>query len=256
MDLGLKGKVAIVTGGAKGIGSGISEVLAEEGANVVIDYRSDPAYCEKFAEDLAKRCGVRTLAVQADVSIAEQVDKLYEAAFAAFGSIDILVNNAGGGSGGRPKAFYELEIEDFRRYQDNNLNSAFMMSRIFVRYCFENKRQGHIVNVISKNAVTTNSYNNTSYISAKGGMLSMTRGLAHEVARYGIYVNGILPGYVENSKGSHKIGSERGDRVIQYIPTKRFGTPREMGNVVSFLCSEKSAQMIGAIVDVSGGTML
>jgi NAD(P)-dependent dehydrogenase (short-subunit alcohol dehydrogenase family) len=193
--------------------------------------------------------------VQADVSVAQQVDALYQAAFDAFGEIDILVNNAGGGTR-PPKAFWELEIEDFRRTQDNNLNSAFMMSRIFVRYCVESKRQGHIVNVISKNAVTTNSYNNTAYISAKGGLLSMTRGLAHEVAHLGIYVNGILPGYVENSKGSHQLGSERGDRVIAYIPTKRFGTPREMGNVVAFLCSERSSQMMGSILDVSGGTML
>jgi len=255
MDLGLGGKVAIVTGGAKGIGSGISEVLAEEGANLVIDYRSDPEYCEQFASELAKRCGVKIVAVQADVSRADEVEKLYAAAFAAFDGIDILVNNAGGG-GGIPKPFYNLEIADFRRVQDNNLNSAFMMSRIFTKYCVNNKRGGHIVNVLSKSAVTTNSFNNTSYVSAKGGMLSMTRGLAHEVASYGIYVNGILPGYVENSKGSHRIGSERGDRVIQYIPTKRFGTPREMGNVVAFLCSEKSSQMIGAIVDCSGGTML
>jgi NAD(P)-dependent dehydrogenase (short-subunit alcohol dehydrogenase family) len=255
MDLGLKGKVAIVTGGAKGIGSGISEVLAEEGCNLVIDYRSDPEHAEKFAADLAARCGIKAIAVQADVSRAEEVDKLYEAAFAAFGCVDHLVNNAGGGTG-PPKPFWNLEIADFRRSQDNNLNSAFMMSRVFVRYLVENNRVGNIVNVVSKNAVTSNSYNNTSYISAKGGMLSMTRGLAHEVAHLGIRVNGILPGYVENSKGSHKIGHERGDRVIQYIPTKRFGTPREMGDVVAFLLSDRSTQMIGAIVDVSGGTML
>ena len=255
MDLGLKGKVAIVTGGAKGIGSGISEVLAEEGCNLIIDYRSDPEYSEKFAMDLAQRCGVRILAIQADVSAAEQVDKLFEAAFKEFGTIDILVNNAGGGTG-TPKPFWNLEVSDFRRSQDNNLNSAFMCSRLAVKYWVENKIGGHIVNVCSKNAITTNSYNNTSYISAKGGMVSMTRGLAHEVAHLGIFVNGILPGYVENSKGGHKLGAERGDRVIQYIPSKRFGTPREMGNVVAFLVSEKSSQMIGAIVDVSGGTML
>jgi NAD(P)-dependent dehydrogenase (short-subunit alcohol dehydrogenase family) len=255
MDLGLKGKIAIVTGGAKGIGSGISEVLAEEGCNVVVDYRSDPEYCEKFAKELAEKCGVKTLAVQADVSEASQADKLFEAAFKKFGSIDILVNNAGGGTG-TPKAFWDLEIADFRRSQDNNLNSAFMCSRLAVKYWVANKMAGHIVNVCSKNAITTNSYNNTSYISAKGGMVSMTRGLAHEVAHLGIFVNGILPGYVENSKGGHKLGAERGDRVIQYIPSKKFGTPREMGNVVAFLCSDRSSQMIGAIVDVSGGTML
>jgi NAD(P)-dependent dehydrogenase (short-subunit alcohol dehydrogenase family) len=256
VELGLAGKNAIVTGGAKGIGSGISEVLAEEGANLVIDYRSDPEYCERFSKDLAEKYSVNTIAVQADVSIEEEVNKLYDIAFNTFGTIDILVNNAGGGHPGSHKPFQDLEIEDFRRVQDNNLNSAFMMSRIFVRHCLEKRKGGHIVNVLSKSAITTNSFNNTSYISAKGGLLTMTRGLAHEVARYGIFVNGIVPGYVENSKGSHKIGSERGDRVIQYIPTKRFGTPREMGNVVAFLCSEKSSQMIGAIVDCSGGTML
>jgi NAD(P)-dependent dehydrogenase (short-subunit alcohol dehydrogenase family) len=254
MDLGLTGKTAIVTGGAKGIGAGICEVLAEEGANLVINYRSDPAHSEAFAQALGKRTGVSTLAVQADVSRTDDVEALFSAAFAAFPTVDILINNAGGSAARKP--FQDLEIEDFRRTQDNNLNSAFMMSRLFVRHCIAHEKGGHIVNVLSKSAVTTNSFDNTSYISAKGGMLAMTRGLAHEVARHGIYVNGILPGYVENSKGSHQLGSERGARVIAFIPTKRFGTPREMGNVAAFLCSEKSSQMIGAIVDCSGGTML
>lgn len=253
MDLGLKGKVAVVTGGAKGIGAGISEVLAEEGCNVVVNYRSDKEYSEKFAADLAAKNGVKVIAVQGDVSTQEAVDNLFNVTIETFGDVDILINNAGGG-GGVKKNFEDLTYEDWRRTQDNNLNSAFMMCNKFVGYWKNKGRGGHIVNVLSKTCLTTNSINNQPYASAKGGLLALTRSLANEVTRYGIIVNGIVPGYVYNSKTDKN--SDRYKKMMSLVPTGDYGYPRDMGTVATFLCSHQANQIIGAVIDCTGGTML
>ena len=122
MNLRFEGKTAIVTGGAKGIGSGISEVLAEEGVNLVINYRSDKEYCEKFAADLAARTGVKIVTVQGDVTLQETVDKIFDTAMAEFGDVDILINNAGGS--GIPRCnFEDLTYENWRKVQDGNLTA-------------------------------------------------------------------------------------------------------------------------------------
>ena len=112
----------------------------------------------------------------------------------------------------------------------------------------------HIVNVLSKSCLTTNSINNQPYASAKGGMLALTRSLANEVTRYGIYVNGIVPGYVYNSKTDKE--SARYKKMMSLVPTGDYGYPRDMGTVATFLCSPLVNQIIGAVVDCTGGTML
>lgn len=253
MDLQLRGKVALVTGGSKGIGAGCSEVLAEEGCHIAVVYRSDAAYSERFTQDLAERAGVKTMAIQADLSDPRAIDGVYDRAIATLGPIDILVNNAGGGVVSKP--FDELTYEEWRRVQDNNLNSAFSMSRRFVHECRSHERGGHIVNVLAKAAITTNSTNNTSYIAAKGGLTTMTRGLANEVTKDGIIVNGIVPGYVQ-THGHYHPGDADTLYKQQFLPTGEFATPRDMGVIVAFLCSPLAKQIIGAVVDVSGGTML
>lgn len=253
MDLGLRGKTALITGGCKGIGRGCSEILAEEGCNVVMVFRSDAEESQRFAEELAQRTGVRTLALQGDVADPSITDELFDQAIDAFGSVDILINNAGGNTCVCP--FDALTDGQWRYAQDQNLNSAFLMSRRFIRDCRMHKRGGHIVNVISKSALTTNSQNNTPYVSAKGGLMTMTRGLANEVTKDGIFVNGIVPGYVRTERG-HLPGSERAKRVQPLLPTGEFATPRDMGAVVAFLCSPLAKQIIGAIVDCTGGLML
>ncbi len=252
MDLGLKGKVAIVTGGAKGIGGGISEVLAEEGCNLIVNYRSDKEACEKFAADLSARTGVKVVAVQGDVSKIEDVKKVYKAALDTFGTYDIVINNAGGGAAKAP--FEKLKYEDWRRAQDNNLNSAFMMCQEAVGYWKEKGAEGHIVNLLSKSCIMSNSIENESYASAKGGLLALTRALAKEVTPHGIYVNGIIPGYVYNSKTDKD--SERFKKMSSFVPTGDYNTPRDMGTVVAFLCSKLSIAVIGACIDCTGGTLV
>ncbi len=253
MDLGLRGKTALVTGGCKGIGRGCSEVLAEEGCDIVMIYRSDTERSQQFAKKLAERTGVHTLALQGDAADPSMTDALFDQAIDALGPVDILINNAGGNTCICP--FDEVTDAQWRYAQDQNLNSAFLMSRRFVRDCRTYKKGGHIVNVISKSALTTNSQNNTPYVSAKGGMMTMTRGLANEVTKDGIFVNGIVPGYVRTERG-HLPGSERAKRVQPLLPTGEFATPRDMGVVAAFLCSPLAKQIIGAIVDCTGGLML
>ena len=254
MDLRIKGKNAIVTGGSKGIGAGICEVLAEEGVNLVVDYRSDPEGSEEFVAKL-NGMGIKAVGVQADVSIEEGVDKVYECALEHFDRIDILVNNAGRGI---HVPFNELTVQQWRNTQDVCLNSQFLMSHKLVKLCLEWGTGAHIVNVLSKAAFTTNSTGNTAYISAKGGGASFTRGLANEVTQFGIIVNGIVPGYVHNSRGAFnpETSAYAKKLIEEFIPTKRFGTPREMGDVVAFICSPRASQIIGSIIDCSGGTML
>lgn len=253
MDLGLKGKVAIVTGGGRGIGRGCSTALAEEGCNLVI---ADLSYDDESRTALARlreKYGVDILELTADVSSEEQIEKIYEQALEHYGEIDILVNNAGRGAIRKP--FHELTTEDWRSVQEITLNSQFFMSRCFVKYCRDNERQGNIVNVLSKSAFTTNSKDNTTYISAKLGAYGITKGVANEMAPYGIRVNGVIPGYVQTER-TYPDGDARTERMRALLPTGEFARPIEIGKIVAFLCSECSAQIIGAAIDCTGGTML
>lgn len=253
MDLGLKGKVAVVTGGSKGIGLGISQVLAEEGANLVINYRSGPEDAEKAARQIMEDCGVEVITVQGDAGEQATVDKVFDAAMEKFGTVDILVNNAGGGI--KQGAFETLTDEQWFKTQQNSVGGQFLMCRKYVDYWKGLKRGGHIVNVVAKCCIISNSINNQAYTSAKGALLALTRSLANEVTPYGIYVNGINPGYVTTER-VHTVGSERYLQKLPLLPTGKFATPRDMGNIVAFLCSPLAKQIIGTVIDCTGGTLL
>ncbi len=253
MDLMLKGKVAIVTGGARGIGAGICEVLAEEGVDIVVDYRSDPEECETFARDLGKRHGVRTIAVQADISKEENVQMLYEQAIDAFGGVDLLINNAG--VMGR-SAVEAMPLSEWHRFLDTNLTGMFMMCQAFIQHCLSNNKQGRCVNVLSKSAISTNSTANTHYVASKGGALALTRGLANEMTQHGIYFNAIVPGYVASHGTKHGTGTPESEAKRMLIPTKTVAQPIEMGYITAFLLSPRASQMAGAIVDCTGGLLL
>lgn len=252
MDLGLKGKIAIVTGGARGIGAGICEVFAQEAANVVVNYRSKPEESEAFAESLSDRYGIRTIAVQADMSEEENIMRLFEETYNTFGTVDIVVNNANfmNDSNGPIETF---DPKKFQVAERASVEAVMITSRELVKHCKKLGKPGHIVNVLSKSAFWSSSVNNTSYIAVKGANFTFTRGLAHEVAKDNIYVNAIIPGYVFNSRTDTT--SDRYRRTLEYIPLKRYGTPLEMGYITAFLCSDKANQCNGAIVDCTGGTM-
>lgn len=253
MDLGLRGKVAIVTGGARGIGRGCSTVLAQEGCNLAICDLSFDDEANANLDEIEKEYGVEILRIPTDVSDEKQVDNAIYETVKHFGTVNYLVNNAGRGSIRKP--FHMLTTEDWRAVQEVTMNSQFFMSRAFVKYLRENNLKGNIVNVLSKTAFTTNSKDNTTYMSAKLGAYGITKGIANEMAPYGIRANGIVPGYVQTER-TYPDGDPRTERMRSLLPTGKFATPIEMGRVTAFLLSDMSSQIIGAAIDCSGGTML
>ena len=253
MDLQMKGKTAIVTGGGRGIGKGCVTALAEEGCNIVVADLTHDDETLTFIQGLSQRTGTILVPAEGDVSQEDAVKQIFQTALDRFGFVDILVNNAGRGAIRKP--FHELTTEDWRSVQEITLNSQFFMSRTFVQLCRERERAGAIVNVLSKSAFTTNSKDNTSYICAKSGAYGLTKGIANEMAPYQIRVNGVIPGYVQTER-TYPNGEPRTERMRQLLPTGAFTTPIEIGRVVAFLASDCASQIIGAAIDCSGGTML
>lgn len=251
MDLGLKDKVVLVTGGAKGVGAGICEVFAQEGAKLVIDYRSDRAQGEAFARELSERYGVETLAVQADVSREEDVEALFAQALVRFGTVDVAINNAATWTKHLPVE--EFTVDAYRAASAANVESVLLVSRALVRIAKAQGKHAHLLNVLTKSVFWSSSINNSTYVATKGAVAALTRNLAHELGKDGIFVNAIVPGYVWNS--TMDPNSERYKRTLAYIPNRTMATPLEMGYVCAFLCSERASQINGAVVDCSGGTM-
>ena len=255
MDLGLKNKTAIVTGGGAGIGAAMCETFAQEGTNVVIGDFRPIEETVAYAKQLAERYGVQTLAVKIDVSNPDDVKALFDAAVAKFGTVDILMNNAGKMGLNRIE---DVTVEELRKFERVNIEGLFLMSQAMIKlHRAQKRKKSWIVNTISKSAFSTNSGGNSPYIATKGAAASFTRGLASEVGREGIYVNGIVPGYVvtETTKNIPN-AKERSEAMTKIIPVGREAEPKEIADVAVFLCSEKACQVMGVLMDVTGGTML
>ena len=181
MDLGHKGKTVIISGGSKGIGAGISEVFAQEGANLVINYHRNKESCLEFAGYLSERYGIRTATVQGDVGKEEDVAAIFDCATQNFGRIDILVNNAGRGVS---KKFTDITLEDWNQCLNDNLTGQFLMSREFARRVIPAKRKGWIVNILSKASCTSTTKGRVCYVCNKSGETGLTHSLAVDLTEY------------------------------------------------------------------------
>lgn len=252
MNLKLSGKTVIVTGGSSGIGAGICKAFAREKANILLNYRSQRQEAESFALELRNKYGIDVLPVCADVTDPKAVEGLYQQAKEHFSSLDVLVNNAAGNICFKP--FLDYSEEDWRSAHEGICDHVFRMSQHFLRDCINESREGRIINILSKSAFLSSSVNNLTYVTNKGALAALTRGMAKEFIRYGVYVNGVVPGYVKTR--AHMDGSERTKRVEKLLPLKEFAEPEEIGNVAVILASPLFRQMIGAIVDCTGGTMI
>jgi len=252
MDLGLKGKVAVVTGGSRGIGLGIAQGLADEGCQLVICARGEETL-ETAGEEL-KKSGVEVLTLPLDITKKEDVLKLKDKTLSTYGTIDILVNNVGSNKRG---LFEETLDEDWRTILDLNLLSHGEVSRQFIPE-MKIKKSGAIVFISSIFGRESGGKTLSIYNASKSAMISMAKVMATELAGEGIRVNTVAPGSIRFPGGSWDKRciadpEAMAEFVKNELPVGRFGTVEEVANVVCFLASEKSSLVSGACINVDGG---
>ena len=245
--LQLSGQVAIVTGASRGLGRGIALVLAEQGADVIVNYVSAEAQAQEVVAEIAKM-GRRALAVRADASAAADVERLFQVTIEQFGRLDILVNNAGTS---QSKDIFQIESADWDRIIQTNLTSCFLCSQAAMRILAKQK-SGRIVNISSVVGHQGALFGHVHYAATKSGMLGMTRTLARTGAPFGITVNAIAPGCIETELLHETLGDTGVEEMGGKIPLG-LGTPRDVGLAVAFLCGEGGRYITGATLDVNGG---
>ncbi len=246
----LSGKVALVSGGATGIGLGISSGLAEAGAQVVICSRR-LRVCEDSARQVAADTGASVRAMACDVSDAAQVQNLVDQVVEQCGGIDILVNCAG--VGGSEKPILKMEEADWDSVLDTNLKGAYTLSRAAATPMITAGRGGRIINVASVGAII--SYPNMSaYCASKGGLVQLTKVMALEWVRHGINVNAILPGYFETPMNTEFFASDAGKAAVKrQIPMRRLARIEEIKGLAILLAGPASSFMTGSALVIDGG---
>jgi 3-oxoacyl-[acyl-carrier protein] reductase len=254
MDLGLKGKTAIVTGGGTGIGAGICEALAQEGVNVAVNWIVGKEEVQAFAVDLSKKYGTDCRPFYADVSKAEDLDGMVKEVAGAYGRIDILVNNAGIWP---TENILDMPDKNWQKVIDINLNGPFMLCKRVAKYMVDAGIKGSIVNLSSKSGITYNTAGHAHYASAKAAINMMTKTLARELLPHGIRANAIAPGMVRTPINEDKWSDPELKKAYEArIPSGRFATPVEIGYLVAFLASDKSFNIMGTVIDVTGGMLI
>lgn len=248
MDLGLQGKVALVTGAGSqiGFGKGIAMTLAEEGCDIVVN-DLDIKGAEQTAAEI-QALGCRAIAVKADVVESAEVKEMVKTAIKQLGKIDILVNNAGASS--PPKPFIETTEKDWTVSINTNLWGVLNCTKAVIDEMVARK-SGKIISIVSS-AAKNGGINNTVYGAAKAGVAAFSKGLASELAASGINVNCIAPG--PGDTGFAKLAPPGFiDWVMKMVPMGKMTTPRDIGNMVAFLASDISSDITGQIFSVDGG---
>ena len=247
MNRPLEGKIALVTGASRGIGRGIATVLAEQGAAVVVNYRSDREAAESLCAEL-RRNGGECRCVQGDVSRREDVERIFEVIKTEFGRLDILINNAGTT---KAQDIFETSEEDWEFILRTNLKSVFLCSRAALEL-MRRERSGRIINLTSIVAFRGALFGHVHYAASKGGIVAFTRTLARTAAPFGVTVNAIAPGIIETELLLQTHGREEVDRLAAGIPLG-LGTVRDVGLTAAFLAGEGGRYITGAVIDVNGG---
>lgn len=252
MDFNLKDKVAIVTGGGSGLGAAISEVLAQEGANVIINYIVDEENVKNFVKNLNSKYGTNCIAVYGDIINTDDIDKTILKAIKTYGRIDVLVNNAGVW----PTAFVkDMDDEAWDKTVKINLSGPFYFSKRVVNYLVDKGRKGKIINIVSQAAFHGSTSGHAHYAAAKGGLVTFTVSLAREVAKYGINVTAVAPGMMRTPMNKESL-SQREEEYVKRIPLGRISNPKEVAYTVAFLASDKADYITGATIDVTGGMLM
>ncbi len=247
--MGLNGKKAIVTGGRRGIGRAIVEVLAQRGADVLMADRNLEE-CVVVAEEISLATGQRIIPASVDVTDATQTRSMIELAQKEFGRIDILVNNAGVT---RDTLIMRMEEEDWDVVIDTNLKGVFNCSKAVIRSMMK-QRFGRIINISSVSGLA-GQVGQTNYSASKAGVIGFTKALAREVASRQITVNAVAPGFVPTAL-TNDLPEELKEAMMKLTPLGRWGKPEEIAYAVAFFASDEAAYITGQVLSVDGGMMM
>lgn len=252
MDLHLDDKVALVTGGSRGLGAAVCRGLAAEGAKVAVNYRRDAERAAAVVRRMEATCGTHALAVQGDVSREADVVEVFRLVEERLGTVEILVNNA---AVCPTCCVKDMTQQQWSHTLQVNLTGTFLTCRELVRRLLEAGRGGRIVNVSSQAAFRGSTTGHAPYDASKGGVVSFTVSLAREVARHGIAVNAVAPGMMLTEMTAAALRQDE-EKYLARIPLRRIGKTEEVADIVVFLASDRASYMTGATVDVSGGMLM
>ena len=242
-------KVALITGGTRGIGKQIGLTLAQNGYDIAINYRTeneDVINVKREIEEIGSKCFM----AQGDISKYEDCEKFVKETIAKFGKIDVLINNAGIT---KDMLLMRMNKEDFEEVVDINLVGTFNVTRNVVGHMVK-ARSGRIINISSVVGISGNA-GQTNYSASKAGIIGFTKSLAKEVASRNILVNAVAPGFIETNM-TNILKAEVKEDISKTIPLKRFGKTQDIANAVKFLVSEDSSYITGQVINVDGGMLM
>lgn len=244
----LEGQVAVVTGASRGIGRAVAIALAAVGAQVVVNYARSSSAADEVVAEIASGGG-SAVAIQADVSQAEQVDALISGTLEKFGRVDILVNNAGIT---RDTLLLRMKPEDWQAVIDLNLTGVFLCTRAVAKIMLK-QRSGRIINIASVAGQMGNP-GQANYSAAKAGVIGFTKTVAKELASRGVTANAVAPGFIETDMTGDLNNTEE---ILKFIPLGRFGQPEDIAGMVKFLAADPAAAYItGQVFNVDGGMVM
>ena len=246
MKIDLTDKIALVTGGSRGIGRETSVCLAEAGARVIINYHRSQDEVEKLKDQIA-RSGQDAEIFQADIGVPEEIEKLFAFIRKEYGRLDILVNNAGII---KDNLLLSMTLPEWDKVIALNLRGAFLCTQHAAEMMLS-AHSGKVINIASISAIK-GGRGQTNYAAAKGGLIAFTRACAVELSGKGIQVNAILPGMITTDMTT-KVRKRAGEMILKEIPGGRFGIPADVANLVVFLASDKAEYITGQTIVIDGG---
>jgi 3-oxoacyl-[acyl-carrier protein] reductase len=245
----LAGQIALVTGASRGIGRATALELGRLGANVCVNYHSNETQAREIVAQLEQQ-GRSAVAIGADVSKAEEVERLFRKMSSTLGAINILINNAGIT---RDNLLLRMSEDDWDNVLDTNLKSAYLCSKAAIRTMVR-ARWGCIINIASVVALSGN-VGQANYTAAKGGMIAFSKTLSREVGARNITVNAVAPGFIETDMTA-ELSAEVRKGLAERITLGRLGTPQDVAGVVGFLCTPAARYITGQVLGVDGGLSL